>query len=421
MPTVLQVLPSLAGGGGVERGTLDISRALVAAGWRSVIVSEREADREQAADAGAHHAALPVARRSPVQAPGAIRLLARLIAEEGVDLVHARSRWPAWLACYAARRTGRPFVTTFHGAYSTGWPGKHHYNAIMARGARVIAISEFIARHVVETYRVTPDRIRTIPRGVDLSAFDPARVGPERIAALRNAWRVPDGRPIVMLPGRLTGWKGHLALLDALARVEESVCCLFVGTVEANHASYRARVERRITALGPAHSIQLAGPCRDMPAAYMLADVVVSPSLRPEAFGRVPAEAQAMGRRAIAADHGGARETVRRRDRMAGAAGRRGRAGACNSPGTGGEPRRAREDGRSRPSPRAPQLHAGRHVQRDPRRLSRASSRPVVALAGAGWTSTRRRPTLRRGGAEASPRTGVLRTWISSLRARRPS
>ena len=311
MPTVLQVLPSLAGGGGVERGTLDISRALVAAGWRSVIVSEREADREQAADAGAHHAALPVARRSPVQAPGAIRLLARLIAEEGVDLVHARSRWPAWLACYAARRTERPFVTTFHGAYSTGWPGKHHYNAIMARGARVIAISEFIARHIVETYRVTPDRIRTIPRGVDLSAFDPARVGPERIAALRNAWRVPDGRPIVMLPGRLTGWKGHLALLDALARVEESVCCLFVGTVEANHASYRARVERRITALGPAHSIQLTGPCRDMPAAYMLADVVVSPSLRPEAFGRVPAEAQAMGRRAIAADHGGARETVR--------------------------------------------------------------------------------------------------------------
>ena len=113
-----------------------------------------------------------------------------------------------------------------------------------------------------------------------------------------------------MLPGRLTGWKGHLALLDALARVEESVCCLFVGTVEANHASYRARVERRITALGPAHNIQLAGPCRDMPAAYMLADVVVSPSLRPEAFGRVPAEAQAMGRRMVAAAHGGALETV---------------------------------------------------------------------------------------------------------------
>ena len=310
MPTVLQVLPSLAGGGGVERGTLDISRALVAAGWRSLIVTGDEADRERAAAAGAHHAALPVARRNPAQAPGAIRRLSRLIPEEGVDLVHARSRWPAWLAYYAASRTARPFVTTFHGNYSTGWPGKRRYNAIMTRGARVIAISEFIARHIVETYGVEPDRIRIIPRGVDLSVFDPARVGPERIAALRNAWRVPGDRAVVMLPARLTGWKGHLTLLDALARIDESLCCLFVGTVDARREDYRARVERRIAALGTTHTVQLTGPCQDMPAAYMLADVVVSPSLRPEAFGRVPAEAEAMGRRVIASAHGGACETV---------------------------------------------------------------------------------------------------------------
>ena len=310
MPTVLQVLPSLAGGGGVERGTLDISRALVAAGWRSLIVTGDETERERAAAAGAHHAALPVARRNPAQAPGATRRLARLIAEEGVDLVHARSRWPAWLAYYAARRTARPFVTTVHGAYSTGWPGKRRYNAIMTRGARVIAISAFIARHVAETYGVEPDRIRIIPRGVDLSVFDPANVGPERIAALRDAWRVPDGKPIVMLPGRLTTLKGHLALLDALARIDESVYCLFVGTADARREDYRARVERRIAALGTTHTVRLAGPCRDMPAAYMLADVVVSPSLRPEGFGRVPAEAEAMGRRVIASAHGGACETV---------------------------------------------------------------------------------------------------------------
>lgn len=310
MPTVLQVLPSLAGGGGVERGTLDISRALVAAGWRSLVVTGDEADREQAAAAGAHHAALPVARRNPLQASGAIRRLARLIAEEGADLVHARSRWPAWIAYHAARRAGRPFVTTFHGAYSTGWPGKRRYNAIMVRGARVIAISEFIARHIAETYGVDPGRIRTIPRGVDLSVFDPARVGPERTAALRAAWRVPEGQPVVMLPGRVTRWKGHLALLDALARIEGSVCCLFVGTVDAMREDYRARLERRIEAQGAAHTVVFAGHCEDMPAAYLLADVVVSPSLRPEAFGRVPAEAQAMGRRAIAAAHGGALETV---------------------------------------------------------------------------------------------------------------
>lgn len=311
MPTVLQVLPRLAGGGGVERETLDISRALTAAGWRSIVASGREADRAAAIEAGAHHASLPVARRNPVQAPGAIGRLARLIAEERVDLVHARSRWPAWLACYAARRTGRPFVTTFHGAYSAGWAGKRRYNAIMTRGDRVIAVSEFIARHIAETYTVEPGRIRTIPRGIDLSIFDPLRVDAGRIAALRDAWQVPEGRPVVVLPGRLTALKGHLALLDALAGVEESVCCLLVGPSEPSHASHRARIERRIKALGAAHTVLLTGSCRDMPAAYMLADIVVSPSLRPEAFGRVPAEAQAMGRPVIAAAHGGALETVR--------------------------------------------------------------------------------------------------------------
>ena len=311
MPTVLQVLPSLGGGGGVERGTLDISRALAAAGWRSLIASAGEADAAPATAAGASHAALPVARRSPLQAPGTIRRLEELIAREDVDLVHARSRWPAWLAWHAAKRSGRPFVTTFHGTYSTGWPLKRRYNAIMTRGERVIAISEFIARHVAETYGVGPDRIRTVPRGVDLSVFDSARVEPARIAALREAWGVADGRPVVMLPARLTGWKGHLPFLDALARVEENVCCLMVGAVDAKREAYGDRVRRRIEALGTPHRIELVGPCRDMPAAYLLADLVVAPSQRPEAFGRVPAEAQAMGRLVIASDHGGAREAVR--------------------------------------------------------------------------------------------------------------
>jgi len=356
MPTVLQVLPRLAGGGGVERGTLDISRALAAAGWRSVIASAEETDRTAATEAGSRHAALPVARGNPLAAPGAIRRLARLIAEESVDLVHARSRWPAWLAFYAARRTGRPFVTTFHGAYSTDWPGKRRYNAIMTRGDRVIAVSDFIARHVVETYAVEPGRIRCIPRGVDLAAFDPERVDGERIAALRAAWQLPAGLPLVMLPARLTAPKGHFALLDALARIEESVCCLLVGPSDPGHAGYQARVERRIEALGTAHTVLLAGPCHDMPAAYMLADLVVSPSLRPEAFGRVPAEAQAMGRPVIAFAHGGALETVRDRE-----------GGWLVPPGdTGALSRAIRQALRASPAERARMAAAGRaHMRRN--------------------------------------------------------
>ena len=356
MPTVLQVLPRLGGGGGVERGTLDISRALAGAGWRSIIASGDETDQAAAAKAGACHAALPVAHGNPVQAPGAIRRLARLIAEEEVDLVHARSRWPAWLSYGAARRAGRPFVTTFHGSYSTNWPGKRRYNAIMTRGDRVIAVSAFIARHIVETYAVEPGRIRTIPRGVDLSAFDPARVEDGRIAALRDAWRLPTGRPVVMLPGRLTALKGHLALLDALARVETSVCCVLVGDSDPGHAGYRARIEQRIEALGSAHTVLQAGPCLDMPAAYMLADLVISPSLRPEAFGRVPAEAQAMGRPVIAFAHGGALETVRD-----------GETGWLLPPGdTGALANAIREALRASPAERARMAAAGQaHVRRN--------------------------------------------------------
>ena len=267
----------------------------------------------------------------------------------------------------------------------------------MTRGDRVIAISEFIARHIAETYAVEPGRIRTIPRGVDLSHFDPARVDVGRIAALRAAWQVPEGRPVIVLPGRLSTLKGHLTLLDALMRVEESVCCLLVGPSDPGHGGLRARIEQRIEALGAAHTVLLTGPCRDMAAAYMLADLVVSPSLRPEAFGRVPAEAQAMGRPVIAAAHGGALETVRD-----------GETGWLVPPDDAEALAHAiRQALRASPAERARmaaagqahvrrQLHARRDVQRDPRRLPGAAARPVVIPAGAGWTSARGRPTLER-------------------------
>ena len=308
-PTVLQVLPRLEGSGGVERGAFDISRALSEAGWRSLIVTGSKADRTRARAAGARHATLPVGRRNPLAAASAIYRLAGFIAENGVDLVHARSRWPAWLAGFAARRARLPFVTTFHGTYATDGPLKRRYNTIMTRGDRVIAISDFIARHIAERYAVEADKVRVVPRGVDLSVFDPAQVAPPRIAALARAWSLPDGCPTVVLPARMTEWKGHLPLLEALARIDGDFLCLFVGG--GGHEAYRDRIERRTGKLGLEGRIRLTGECRDMPAAYMLADVVVSASTRPEAFGRIAVEAQAMGRPVVATGHGGAQETVR--------------------------------------------------------------------------------------------------------------
>ena len=307
--SVLQVLPALETGG-VERGAVDIAAAVAAAGWRALVASSGGAMVRELVRAGAEHVTLPLARKSPFALRANVAPLAALIESEGVDIVHARSRAPAWSAYEAARRTGRPFVTTFHGTYNFGNALKRWYNGVMARGDRVIAISDFIADHVRRNYGVGDERLRVVPRGIDLEVFDPARVNSERIVQLAGKWRLPDGVPVVMLPGRLTRWKGQAALIDALTVLgRRDVCCLLVGDDQGRHG-YRKELERRIRTRGLDGVVRIVGHCDDMAAAYMLADAVVSASLDPEAFGRVAVEAQAMGRPTIVTDHGAARETV---------------------------------------------------------------------------------------------------------------
>lgn len=312
-PVVLQVLPSLVTGG-VERGTVDVAGALVQAGWKAIVASAGGPMVREVERAGAVHVTLPLASKNPLTMCANIGRLSGLIGASGVDIVHARSRAPAWSAYYAARRMGRHFVTTFHGTYSLGFPGKRWYNRVMARGERIIAISNFIADHLTQTYGVPAERIRVIQRGIDLDAFDPAHVFPGRIIQLAEAWRLPDGVPVIMLPARLTRWKGHTVLIEALARLRQRqpgrpLRCLFVGA-DQGRIAYRRELEERARRHGLADVVQIVDECRDMPAAYMLADVVVSASTDPEAFGRVAVEAQAMGKPVIVTNHGGARETV---------------------------------------------------------------------------------------------------------------
>jgi glycosyltransferase involved in cell wall biosynthesis len=174
----------------------------------------------------------------------------------------------------------------------------------------VIANSAFIADHLRQHYGADDSRIREVHRGIDFELFDPARASSERIIKLAGQWRLPDGVPVIMLPGRLTRWKGQTVLIDALARLgRHDLRCLLVGADQGRHG-YRAELERRIAASGLDGVVHVVEHCDDMPAAYMLADVVVSASLDPEAFGRVAVEAQAMGRPTIATDHGAARETL---------------------------------------------------------------------------------------------------------------
>ncbi|PKU22752.1 glycosyltransferase family 4 protein [Telmatospirillum siberiense] len=307
---VLQVLPSLVTGG-VERGTIDVAGALVEAGWTSLVASNgghmvRELDR-----LGAKHIQLPLHSKNPLVMRANIGRLEAVIRHYGVDVVHARSRAPAWSAFYAAKKTGAHFLTTFHGTYNLGMLGlKNAYNAVMTRGERVIAISHFIADHMQSVYHADPNKIRVVHRGVDLSRFDPARVSQERIIQLAQRWRLPDGYPVIMLPGRLTRWKGQTVLIEALAMLgRRDVRCLLVGSDQGRDAytdELKSLVERR----GLTDVVHIVGDCNDMPAAYMLTDVVVSASTDPEAFGRVIVEGQAMGRPVVATNNGAARENV---------------------------------------------------------------------------------------------------------------
>ncbi|MEE2662248.1 MAG: glycosyltransferase family 4 protein [Pseudomonadota bacterium] len=308
-PVIMQILPRLDTGG-VERGTVDVAAALVAAGKCSIVVSSGGKMVREVERVGALHITVPVDSKNPIMMLKNANTLADLILTYGVDIVHARSRAPAWSARLSANRCKIPFMTTFHGTYNFNNPLKKKYNAIMTKGDRVIAISDFIRQHVCENYNTPHEKIRVISRGIDLDIFNPSVVSAERIVQLANSWRLNDHSPVIMLPGRLTRWKGQSILIEA-ARIlsRPGVRVLLVGD-DQGRTRYRRELENRIRKNGMEKIIHITGPCRDMAAAYMLADVVVSPSTDPEAFGRVAAEALAMGRLVVASDHGGARETV---------------------------------------------------------------------------------------------------------------
>ena len=309
--TVLQVLPRLDLGG-VERGTLEIARAIVAAGGRALVASEGGRLALRLANLGAELVTLPMATKNPLRMTANALKLEALIRAEGVDVVHARSRAPAWSAFAATRRTGTPFVTTWHGAYGDGWWIKRLYNGVMGRGRPVIAISEFIAEHVATRYGVPREAIVTIPRGADMDSFAEEVVSAERTITLARAWGiVEDPRPVLLLPGRLSRWKGQTDFVEAAARLRARRGPDFLAIVLGEDGGELGeKLLERARELGALDIIKVLPATDDMPAAYKLAAVVVSASIEPEAFGRVSVEAQAMGRPMIATAHGGSTETV---------------------------------------------------------------------------------------------------------------
>ncbi len=312
--TILQVLPAL-GHGGVERGTLEVANAIVAAGGRALVASDTGPNVARLEKLGGSHVAMSLASKNPLTIRANGKALADLIDRENVSLVHARSRAPAWSAKRAAEMTATPFVTTFHAAYSENGLLKKRYNSVMASGDRVIAISHFIAGLIRQRYGTPDNRLRVIHRGVDLDTFDPDTVGGGRLIALMHQWGLAEGARVVLMPARLTRLKGHAVLIAAIANLLKSrhmpsLVCVMVGADDGRD-SYRRELQRYAQSLGlDSNRIVFASHCDDVPAAMMLADVVVSASTEPEGFGRTLAEAAAMGKPVIATAHGAAPEVV---------------------------------------------------------------------------------------------------------------
>lgn len=311
--TVLQIIPELDAGG-AERTAVDVAAALAAAGARALVATEGGRLVGELQAKGGAWVPFPARSKNPFAMALHVGRLMRICRAERVDLIHARSRAPAWVALGAARRLRIPFVTTYHGSYAGRSPAKLLYNSVMARGDVVIANSHFTADAIRRLFpQVAGDRVRVIHRGTDLAAFAPAQVAPQRVEALRRAWGVAPHERVVLLAARLTPWKGHRVLIEAAAALRAQGVAEFTVVLAGDpqgRTAYLRELDAMIAAHGLAGSVKRVGHCSDMPAAYRAASVVAVPSTEPEAFGRSAVEAQALGTPVVVSDLGAVPETV---------------------------------------------------------------------------------------------------------------
>ena len=309
VPTIVQILPTLVRGG-VERGTVETAAAIQKQGGRAVVISRGGPMVHHLERIGAIHHELDVHSKNLLRWPKIRGQLKGLLVSERVDLVHVRSRAPAWIALPVATNLGIATVSTVHGRFLAPSAFKHHYNGKLLKTDHVIAISNYVKELITSQYFGVEDRLSVVHRGVDIDLFSPDRVNQTRIINFVDGLAVPEDVPVVMLPARATEWKGHHILLQALAKIKDQpFICLMIGAGDGKPAFVKGLV-RFGDQLGLEGRFRLTPIIDDMPAALMVADVVVMPSITPEPFGRVALEAQAMGRPIVAFDHGGAVESI---------------------------------------------------------------------------------------------------------------
>ncbi len=310
---VLQVLPSLESGG-VERGTVDLARELLRRGHQSLVISNGGRMVDQLEREGSTHITYPVHRKSPaslLKVPG----LRRLVDSLGVDVIHLRSRLPAWMVWLAIGRRPRgrrpALVSTFHGLYSVS-----RYSAIMGCGDRVIAISDCVRDYITRNYpQVDPARIACIHRGVDTAQF-PAGLqpSPQWRDAFFSQYPGARDRPLLLMPGRLSRWKGQLEFIELLAALRaQGVDChgLIAGEADPGKEHYAQELADRAAELGVGDALSLLGHRADMAELYAISSVTCNLSQHPEPFGRTVIEALAVGCPVVAWNEGGPAESLR--------------------------------------------------------------------------------------------------------------
>ena len=305
---VMQVLPHLNSGGLVS-GAVEVGKELVDSNFKSLVVSSGGYKENELLRNNSTLEKLPVHSKNIFTIFNNKKKLIDLAIKYNIQLIHARSRAPAWSAYFAAKELGLPFVTTFHGTYGAENFFKKKYNSIMLKGNAIIAISKFIKKHIQKEYGITKN-IYLIPRGVNTNIFSPKNVSSARLISAAKKINIEGNDQIILLPGRLTNWKGHKLAVKAISRLKvQNFKLVFVGDLQGR-IKYKNELINLAATLNISDKVIFINHTRDLPSYLMLSDLVLSCSTKPEAFGRTVLEAQAMGKPVVAFNHGGSVELI---------------------------------------------------------------------------------------------------------------
>ena len=309
--SVLQVIPQLDVSG-ASQGCIDVANYLIENNHNCVVMTHSGKRLEDAKKKGIKVIVSPVHSKNPISIFLNIFRLIKVIRKYQIDIIHVRSRAPAWSCFFASKFSGKKFISTFHGTYNFNNFIKKFYNSIMLRTDGTIAISGFIEKQIKNQYSTTPKYLKVIYRGINTKIFNSNNVNSQRIEELKKKYSLGSDSIKILLPGRLTGWKGHSVLVQAVTKVIKSVHnkieVLFVGPDD--NLGLKKRLKDQIEDLNMTEIFHFIGSSDEMPNIYGLSDIVVSSSIDPEAFGRIAVEAQSMGKFVIASNHGGSVETV---------------------------------------------------------------------------------------------------------------